>query len=46
VVLLTWYPTVSFLLGRAGRPRWSVFLHRVQGSALVALGTRLATAPI
>lgn len=45
-VLVTWYPSVSFALARAGRalssPRLAALLDRVMGSMLIALGVRLA----
>lgn len=49
VVLLTWYPAVSWLLARAGRalrrPALTRALSRVMGGVLVALGVRLALVP-
>ncbi|MGH3712955.1 MAG: LysE family translocator [Micromonosporaceae bacterium] len=45
IILMTWYPTVSFLLARAGRalrPGLTRAAERVMGGVLVALGIRVA----
>jgi threonine/homoserine/homoserine lactone efflux protein len=49
VVLLTWYPGVSWLLARAGqalrRPALTRALSRITGGVLIGLGVRLALTP-
>ena len=46
VVLMTWYPAVSYGLARAGRalkrPQLAKVMDRVMGSILIAMGVRLA----
>lgn len=45
IILMTWYPTISFLLTRAGRavrPGLARAAERVMGGVLVALGVRVA----
>jgi threonine/homoserine/homoserine lactone efflux protein len=48
LVLLTWYPGVTYLVSRAGRvlkrPHLAKLLDRVMGTILIAMGVRLAAA--
>ncbi|MGC9538877.1 LysE family translocator [Streptomyces sp. UG1] len=50
VVLMTWYPGMSYLLTRVGRrlarPALSTVLDRLMGSVLIGLGIRLAVVPV